>query len=328
MKSFILTLVLGASLGPSTRQGGSGVGGPLFGAQADSTWNHEGRDYWPIQFEACNGKRQSPINIMDQDVRLETDVEDLKFIRYNQDWPGEIVNNGHVLQFNPDTAPTGEQTTPRIKGGALGKGENFYLYDFLQAHFHWGSHSGQGSEHKINDVEYPMELHIVHTRTNFADDVASAVDPDNCIANGAYCGLSVVGLLFHRSSENNTAMDPFVDAALEIGDEDTYAGQSEVSVATSVNFMDLINQVDMENNGPAYYYYKGSLTTPGCNEVVNWIVLENTIPISEYQLEAFRKLKYADGAPMVDNYRHPQPVNNRVIKRVLRDLRQVSTPLE
>ena len=52
-----------------------------------------------------------------------------------------------------------------------------------------------------------MELHIVHTRTNFADDVASAVDPDNCILNGAYCGLSVVGLLFHRSSENNTAMD-------------------------------------------------------------------------------------------------------------------------
>merc|ERR1712029_1153130 len=91
-------------------------------------------------------------------------------------------------------APTGEHTTPRIKGGALGKGENFYLYDFLQAHFHWGSHSGQGSEHKINDVEYPMELHIVHTRTNFADDVASAVDPDNCILNGAYCVLSVVAV--------------------------------------------------------------------------------------------------------------------------------------
>ena len=77
---------------------------------------------------------------------------------------------------------------------------------------------------------------------------------------------------------------PFVEAALEIGAEDTYAAQSALSVAKSVNFMDLINQVDMENNGPAYYYYKGSLTTPGCNEVVNWIVMENTIPISEYQV--------------------------------------------
>ena len=47
---------------------------------------------------------------------------------------------------------------------------------------------------------------------------------------------------------------------------------------------DLIDQVDIDNNGPAYYYYKGSLTTPECNEVVNWIVMENTISISEYQV--------------------------------------------
>ena len=47
---------------------------------------------------------------------------------------------------------------------------------------------------------------------------------------------------------------------------------------------DLIDQVDIDNNGPAYYYYKGSLTTPTCNEVVNWIVMENTISISEYQV--------------------------------------------
>ena len=38
----------------------------------------------------------------------------------------------------------------------------------------------------------------------------------------------------------------------------------------------------------------------------------------------FRKLKYLDGAPMVDNYRHPQPVNNRMIKRVLRELKEES----
>ena len=70
-----------------------------------------------------------------------------------QDWPGTIVNNGHVLQFNPDAAPDGSTTVPRINKGMLGVGANFYNYDMLQAHFHWGSHSGQGSEHKIDDVE-------------------------------------------------------------------------------------------------------------------------------------------------------------------------------
>ncbi len=51
--------------------------------EAAGTWNHEGRDYWPKQFPYCDGKRQSPININNQDVKLETDVNDLKFPRYD-----------------------------------------------------------------------------------------------------------------------------------------------------------------------------------------------------------------------------------------------------
>jgi len=240
--------------------------------------------------------------------------------------PGTIENNGHVLQFNPDTTPSGALDVPRVNKGMLEQGNGgYYNYDFLQAHFHWGSHSGQGSEHKIDDVEYPLELHIVHTNAAHGDDIDAVLDPEECFKNGAYCGLAVVGILFHIGSENNTVMDPFVEAAYEIGAEATYAEQNAVKVAKSIVLKDLIDQVDIDNNGPAYYYYKGSLTTPTCNEVVNWIVMENTISISEYQIEAFRTLKYKDGAPMVDNYRHPQPVNNRVVKRVLRDLKQDAT---
>merc|ERR1712008_349977 len=110
--------------------------------------------YWPIQFPYCNGKRQSPININNQDVKIETDVNDLNFPRYNMDWPGTIENNGHVLQFNPDTLPSSEQNVPRVNKGMLEQGSwGYYNYDFAQAHFHWGSHSGQGSAHRIDDVE-------------------------------------------------------------------------------------------------------------------------------------------------------------------------------
>ena len=57
-------------------------GGPPMAEAADIPWNHEGRDYWPTQFPACNGKRQSPININNRDVKIETDVNDLNFPRY------------------------------------------------------------------------------------------------------------------------------------------------------------------------------------------------------------------------------------------------------
>ena len=44
----------------------------------------------------------------------------------------------------------------------------------------------------------------------------------------------------------------------------------------SVNLQDFL-----ENCGPNYYHYKGSLTTPPCYESVEWVVLENVIPITE-----------------------------------------------
>ena len=54
---------------------------------------------------------------------------------------------------------------------------------------------------------YPLELHIVHTNAAHGDDTDAAVDPEECFKNGAYCGLAVVGILFHIGSENNTVLD-------------------------------------------------------------------------------------------------------------------------
>merc|ERR1712223_2085199 len=73
--------------------------------------------------------------------------------------------------------------------------------------------------------------------------------------------------------------------------------------------------------GPGYYSYPGSLTTPMCNQVVSWIVMEDTVSISEAQMEQFRQLLYDDQSspidlPMVKNYRPTQPLNNRFVKRV------------
>ena len=50
-------------------------------------------------------------------------------------------------------------------------------------------------------------MHLVHTRSDLADNVTRALDPDECKDKGAYCGLVVIGILFHVGSENNTVID-------------------------------------------------------------------------------------------------------------------------
>jgi hypothetical protein len=44
--------------------------------------------------------------------------------------------------------------------------------------------------------------------------------------------------------------------------------------------------------------------------------MDKTIAIPVQTLNAFRYLNYPDDSPMVDNFRPPQPLNNRIVKRV------------
>ena len=81
--------------------------------------------------------------------------------------------------------------TPGAGVGVLsGADLNSLGYQILQLHFHWGKVDTRGSEHTLNGVEYPLELHIVHVRQDFLDagDVATA------LATGD--GLAVTGFFF------------------------------------------------------------------------------------------------------------------------------------
>ena len=62
-----------------------------------------------------------------------------------------------------------------------------------------------------------------------------------------------------------------------------------------------------------YSSYSGSLTTPGCMEIVNWINFIKPIKISAKQLEAFRALKDGKNADIVDNFRPVQDLNGRPV---------------
>jgi carbonic anhydrase len=44
-----------------------------------------------------------------------------------------------------------------------------------------------------------------------------------------------------------------------------------------------------------YYYYEGSLTTPFCDEVVQWVLIDKTLKISEEQLLSLQELRSDSG---------------------------------
>ena len=65
---------------------------------------------------------------------------------------------------------------------------------------------------------------------------------------------------------------------------------------------------------PGFYHYKGSLTSPPCADIVNWIVHTEVLPIKEAHLQSLRAvwLKHLEGH---DNYRDCQPLCGREVVR-------------
>ena len=51
----------------------------------------------------------------------------------------------------------------------------------------------------------------------------------------------------------------------------------EAKIAETLVLSKFLKQI----KGSSYFSYQGSLTTPDCNEVVSWIIMESPIYISE-----------------------------------------------
>uniref|UniRef100_A0A915MU11 carbonic anhydrase n=1 Tax=Meloidogyne javanica TaxID=6303 RepID=A0A915MU11_MELJA len=60
--------------------------------------------------------------------------------------------------------------------------------------------------------------------------------------------------------------------------------------------------------------YKGSFTTPECNEAVNWIIFPESYQFTRRQLNLLRAIEGpVSGKPLVSNVRPTQPLNGRKI---------------
>ncbi len=214
-------------------------------------WTYEEQKKWSLlldptysprfPFAECGiGQKQSPINIDEGNAVRTDDIDDLE--AHYIESPLSLSNNGHTIRVN-------------ISKGTLRI--NKTSYDLLQFHFH------APSEHHLNGVGYPLEIHFV-----------------NGTVDSRVAALGV----FIQVGEFNEEFQKILDAS------PTQAG------ATVDTQLMLDPARFLPKTLQHFYTYAGSLTTPPCTEGIQWYVLSEPIEISAQQIEAFTQKYYYDNA--------------------------------
>jgi carbonic anhydrase len=140
-------------------------------------------------------------------------------------------------------------------------------YTFLQFHFH------HPSEHALAGNRWPLEVHFVHKATTGND-------------------LAVIAVLFRPGRANDALEQVFRQMPSKPG-----------------KTAPLKMPIDMSQLLPTSavtYRYAGSLTTPPCSEIVNWVVFRDPIEASVGQIDSFARLFPMNARPL-------QPLTNRSV---------------
>ena len=104
--------------------------------------------------------------------------------------------------------------------------------------------------------------------------------------------------------ESETSHSLFMDYMVNLGNGDLNLGSSITYPDFNVFFEPLAEG--------KFWSYSGSLTTPGCDEIVTWIVLEEPLTASPAQIAAFAQM--AEGDMYLDgNARETQDGGDRTI---------------
>lgn len=147
-------------------------------------------------------------------------------------------------------------------------------YEIKQVHFH------TPSEHQIDGVTYPMELHVV-----------SSIAPKTPEEPPLY----LVFAFLYRMGD----ADPFITSFL--GQVPEEPGREELG-PRQVHIAD----ADQSQIIGDYYHYRGSLTTPPHTETVEWLVQKHIVQASPEQI---RRINVLEG----NNARHVQALYGRTV---------------
>jgi len=262
---------------------------------ASSEWDykdgHKGPLHWGEHFQDCSGDRQSPINLVNS---KEVHYHPLKMSHYDkQPSQAHLINNGHTAKLTTQAATPEE--TPIMEGGGLPA-----AYKFSQVHFHWGSKDSQGSEHQVDGKSFPMEAHFVHYKATHPNISAA-------LQESAGDSLAALGIFFQISNKTNPGLEQLLSKFTEVKNFGV-----KIKDAPLFPLSSLWDSGDLSS----FYRYEGSLTTPQCNEIVQWTLLKKPVSVTKDQMEAFRSLQDKEKVALVDNFRPVQSLGKREVKSV------------
>jgi len=226
--------------------------------------------------------RQSPIDIIENTAKFQ-EFRPFTFIGYEN----LSISSGNLVAKN--TGGTlkllAEPGIGILQGGPLN-----VQYEFVEMHFHWGNigedpNNRNGSEHRFNGKSFPLELHMVHKNIH-DESIDEALSHENGLCVLAFvfdiveCDISIPGLdsLMKVVTEHLVKANSIYDRKqLEVLPKEV---TSDINVSSFLPF--LIEE---------YFTYRGSLTTGGCEEAVNWVVFRNQLAARREHLHVFQSLK-------------------------------------
>ena len=218
-------------------------------------------------------KEQSPIDIPDISQLKKCKNHYISAVNYpsRQKVCVECTGDTFSAFFNK------EEQTNSLKYVLNGQEALYHLENF---HFH------TPSEHTFQRAHEDLEMHMVHIR-----------DPNSNVE--LLRKAVVIGVRFKVGEEEN----PFLADLLK-------SRQEENGIISAIEDAEVDLRSFLDPNSE-YFFYEGSLTTPGCDAIVNWVINTKCLSMSKWQfekLESWIKKTYPTG-----NARAVQPLNHRQI---------------
>lgn len=280
-----------------------GVGFELFDPEIQ--FEIREKNPWCYQSKQCSDKKwtgfctdpnyghQSPINLPGNFTSTMPD--------YIHNFPRkEYIFHGFQIEFVGRTIHVVPQTSVSGKMVKLRWTSQRATYYFHSFHLHWGSRHDIGSEHAIQGLSYPVEVHLVyfHSRYSHINWALLSTEVD---------AIAVIAVFL---TEADADEDPAPSNVL-------FPLIQELDSLEDRNFRISEEHLNLRDFFPGTqeataYSYLGSLTTPPCTAIVRWLVFKKPVIIPSSHIQALRETKFFKEGITLNNFRSLQTCKEKV----------------